>query len=384
MPKVAHVEFPFNSNVFQATLYEKGNAPDYSIVYAPGVQAGRGASEGYPLNNCPKGDPETTAEITGNVGSDIMKYNYIMIDYGNTGDGIKHYFVTGKTILNYPKIISGEQNWYTVEYRLSLDVWETYKDRLGTPNILLEQVTTSNPGGWNDVSMLEQDILPFSGSKVATTNAQYTDWKTIAGWQAKKPSDQDNYTIDGMRTTLQFNDTGDTGDYLLGLDELASGTVEETQIWRSYVTCNTYIVSEYFSTEDGGESATGSLTLGNPTSSQVHNRLNYYPYKRAFMKTVDGQSVELDYKKYADNKLPSTLFVTVRHSTLPQPTSVLIPNYPFADTEDLIVFSAYPTMDFVGKNITPITQLMDIVTGNTGTKYGTQVGNRPIGGGRNG
>lgn len=361
MPEVNHVYFPFDSNLFTIELWEKGNAPDYSVIYNQGVKAARGDTESYELKNCPKGDPSTEVEVTGNVGSDIMKYNYIGIDYGVTGDGKKWYFVKSKRILNYPTVINGAHQMYTVLYSIELDVWETYKDKIGTPNILLSQVTTSTPGNWYDLSMMEQDVLPFSGTKITVSDAYYTNWKTIVGWQSKKPTAQDNFTIDGMRTTLQFNETGELDDYLEGLDDLANGTVAETQIWRSYLVCNTYIVSEYFSTKDGGHSAIENLNVANPPSTQAHNRLNFYPYKRAFIKTVDGQAVELDYKKYSNNRLPDTIQCYVYHSTLPQPTSVIVPRYYPLTVDDVIVFNSYPTMDFVGKNITPITQLSNIV-----------------------
>lgn len=361
MPEVNHVYFPFDSNLFTIELWETGNAPDYSVIYNQGVKAARGATESYELKNCPKGDPSTEIEVTGNVGSDIMKYNYIGIDYGVTGDGKKWYFVKSKRILNYPTVINGDHQMYTVLYSIELDVWETYKDRIGSPNILLSQVTTSNPGGWNDISMLEQDVLPFSGTYVTTSDLNYTGWKTIVGWQSKKPNDQDNYIIDGMRTTMQFNETGELDGYLEGLEDLASGSTAETQIWRSYIACNTYIVSEYFSTENGGSSASERLTISNPPAPHTHARLNYYPYKRAFISTVDGQSMELDYKRYADTKLPETITANVFHSTLPQPTSVIFPAYNPNQVNDCIVFRAYPTMDLVGKDITPITQLTSIV-----------------------
>lgn len=364
MPNVSHVDFPFIQNTFFAEMYTSGNAPDYSTVFAPGVQAARGETESYPLNNCPKGDPVTTIEVTCNQDTDSMKFNYVGIDYGSTGDGKKWYFVTSKRLLNYPKPVDqGGMNWYAVEFTLELDYWETYKDRMGAPLISLEQVTTIDPAGWEDISMLDQDILPFSGTVESTTTPDYRNWKTIVGWQAKRPTDQDNYIIDGMRTTLQWNDTGDLGDYLAGLDELASGSQVETNIWRSYIACNTYVVSEYFSTENNGISSTEILQINNPPTAQVHNRLNYYPYRRAFIQTVDGQSVEINPKRYIDNKLPPVISVTVRHATTPQPTSTLTPVYHTSSMTDTLVFSAYPTMDFVGKNITPLTQLTALDAG---------------------
>ena len=107
MINVYNTTFPFNKNKFSVELYEMGNAPDYSFVYTIGVQAARGATESYPLDNCPKFDPNNYIQITGKNGSDIMKYDYIGIDFGTVGDGKKWYFVTGKTILNYPTIVNG-------------------------------------------------------------------------------------------------------------------------------------------------------------------------------------------------------------------------------------------------------------------------------------
>lgn len=42
-------KFPIERNVFTVELYERGNAPDYSFVYAPGVKAARGDTESYSL-----------------------------------------------------------------------------------------------------------------------------------------------------------------------------------------------------------------------------------------------------------------------------------------------------------------------------------------------
>lgn len=360
MINVYNTTFPFNKNKFSVELYEMGNAPDYSFVYTIGVQAARGATESYPLDNCPKFDPNNYIQITGKNGSDIMKYDYIGIDFGTVGDGKKWYFVTGKTILNYPTIVNGAQLGYAVQYDLALDVWETYKNQLNSPKIKLDQVTTNSPSSFNDVSMIEQDVLPFSSEKIVSTSPKYSNWKTIVGWQSNKPTDQDNFVIDGMRTTLQFNETGDTTDYLTGLDDLATGTLEETQIWRSYITCNTYVVSEYFATENGTSSEEEILQLANPSTTQIHKRLDYYPYKRAFLTTLDGQQIEFDYKKYFSDKLPENLVVNVTHSTLPSPTTTLAIDYPGLSMTDVIVFNAYPSMDFVGKNITPVTQLTDL------------------------
>jgi hypothetical protein len=155
MPSTPNASFPFDKNIFHIDFFESGNSPDYSFVYAPGAQAGRGSTEGYDLKNCPKGDPFVTIQTTGNTSSDIMRYNYVGIDFSSVGDGKKWYFVLGKTMLNYPTPISeGGLDQYAIEWKLQLDVWETYKDRIGSPVIHLSQVTIDTPGSWNDPTML--------------------------------------------------------------------------------------------------------------------------------------------------------------------------------------------------------------------------------------
>ena len=359
MPKTYYTEFPFDKNLFQITLFEWGNAPDYSFLYPPGTPAGHGESEGYSIRNCPKDQPNPVIQVTGNPGTDMMKFNYIRIDYGNTGDGTKYYFVDNKTLINYPEIDqgSGSQHWYCVEYHLRQDYWETIKDNIGNPLITLSQVTTASPGSWDDITALENGVPGFSGTIVSTTPINYTNWKTIIGWQAKRPSEQDNYVIDGMATTLQWEEGEDMSNYLEALEDLGSLSPEETNIFNSYIACNSYIVSDYFTTQNGGSSQNELLTLANPQTTQAHARLNYYPYRRAFLETIDGQSVELDYRKYDNNKMPDTILASVIHSTVPSPTSTIIPSYPQLSPQDMIVFSAYPSMDFTGKNITPVTQL---------------------------
>lgn len=365
MPKTTpQGRFPFNKSQCTVTLYEKGNSPDYSFIYKQGVKAGRGASEGYTVRNNPKGDPINYIEVTGNPNSDIMKYNYMSIDFGNVGDGLKWYFIKGKTMLNYPEYDpqNNTHGEYAIGFSIELDVWETYKDKLGSPNIHLGQVTTNSPGGWKDTSMLEADIVPFSDEEHKATSGVYTNWKSVIGWQSKKPTEQDNYIIDGMRTTMQFSDNGNLDDYLAGLDDLASGTPEETNIWRSYITCNSYIVSEYFATENGGTSQTENINLPNPDSPQEHARLNYYPYKRAFIWTIDGQLVEINSRKCIGNRLPPTLNLTVKHSILPQPTSTLVYKYSEGLSE-YVTFASYPTIDIAGRNITPTTQIISALSG---------------------
>lgn len=370
MPENPRVPFPLSQIKFSVELFESGNAPDYSIIYAPGVRAARGESEGYEIDNPPKDLPNPTIQITGNSSSDIMRYNYMRI-YGSwIGDMPKWYFIESKKMINYPD--ANADNWFCVEFKLREDVWETYKDRLGSPMISLNKVTTSDIGGWSDTSALEQDIIPFSTTQISTTPTTYNRWKAVVGWQSKKPSDQQHYVLDGMPTTMQFNDTGDFTDYIAGLEELASGNDVESRIWQTMIVCNTYIVSHYFATDDGTNSELENLTLLNPTSVAPHNRLNYWPYTRAFIETIDGQRVEFDYRRYGDNKLPSTLLAGVFHSMLPQPTSTIVPIYPQDSCSDCIVFSSYPTVDFVGKNITPVTQLVNLV--KDGFSYETNPG----------
>lgn len=358
MPENPRVPFPISYIKFTVELWESGNAPDYSVIYAPGVQAARGATESYEIDNPPKDLPNPTIQITGNPSSDITKYNYIRLVGSWIGSMPAYYFVESKKMINYPDALA--DNWFCVEFKLRLDVWETYKNSIGSPEIFLEQVTTSDIGGWNDTSALEQDVLPFSATQISTTPTTYNNWKTVVGWQATSPSTQQNYTLDGMKTTLQFNETGSLTDYLDGLDELTDGTDIEVTIWQKFIACNTYIVSQYFTTTDGTNSQLENLTLLNPTSVAPHNRLNYWPYTRAFIETIDGQRVEIDYRRYGDNKLPSTILVGVFHSMLPSPSSTLVPIYPQDSCADCLVFNSYPTMDFVGKNITPVTTLTNV------------------------
>lgn len=358
MPKTTpQAQFPFDKNSFGVTLFETGNAPDYSTIYNQGIQAGRGASEGYTITNCPKGDPITTVEITGNSGSDIMKYNYMKIDYAFPGDGTKWYFITKKRLLNYPDPLTS--NWIAVEFTIELDVWETYKDRLGNPMIQLDQVTTNNPAAWADYGMAEQDILPYSGESWVTSPTTYSNWKPIVGWQADKPNVSNNYIIDGMRTTMKFNGDGSMTDFVTDITNLSTtSTPEEATILQTYVVCNCYVVSEYFATDDGGTSAPETLTASSALWTG-HNRLNYYPYRRAFIYALDGQFVEIDPNKFTNGRIPNPVTARVTHSTLPVPTSVICPNYDINPSLDAVIFKSYPAMDIAGKDITPISQIFE-------------------------
>lgn len=359
MPNLPQDPFPISYIKFSVEMFTSGNAPDYSVIYAPGVRAARGESEGYEIDNPPKDLPNPVIQVTGNPSSDITKYNYMRL-YGSwIGSMEGWYFVKSKKIINYPD--DNANNWFCVEFTLEMDYWETYKNSLGSPMIQLQQVTTSDIGGWNDTTALEQDVIPFSSTQISTTPTTYNNWKAVVGWQAKKPSDQQHYVLDGMPTTLQFNDTGDFTDFVEGLNELTTGDDVESRIWQTMIVCNTYIVSHYFTTEDGTNSQLENLTLLNPVNVAPHNRLNYWPYCRAFIETIDGQRVEFDYRRFGDNKLPSTILAGVFHSMLPQPTSTIVPIYPQDSCADCIVFSGYPTVDFTGRNITPVTQLVNLI-----------------------
>lgn len=343
MTKVTNVEYPYNRNKFHVELFEFGNAPDYSVCYAPGVQAGRGQSEGYDLDNCPKGDDTTVIDITANVGTDTMKFNYIKIDYGHTGDGVKWYFVTHKTILNYPTIITGSQQNYTVEFQLALDYWETYKDKLGTPNIQLERVTTSMPASWNDTSAYKTNVLPFSDEDRTLSDRSYSNWKPIVMWRAKKPVAQDNYIVDKLPTVYKIEGASGVQNWATELETLASEPPEATNLFRSYVGCNCYLVSDYFATADGSESKLETINVSFPGLPVVHNILKYPPYRRAFIKTIDGSCYEIDANKFPYGRLPDTVTVSVCHSTTPSPHSILYPLYA-EPCPDVVCFAGYPAL----------------------------------------
>lgn len=356
MTKVTNVEYPYNRNKFHVELFEFGNAPDYSICYAPGVQAGRGQSEGYNLDNCPKGDDATVIDITANVGTDTMKFNYIKIDYGNTGDGVKWYFVTHKTILNYPTIITGSQQNYTVEFQLTLDYWETYKDKLGTPNIQLERVTTSMPASWNDTSAYKTNVLPFSDEDRTLSKTSYTDWKPIVMWRAKKPLSQDNYVVDKLPTVFKIEGASGVQNWATELETLASEPPEATNLFRSYVGCNCYLVSDYFATADGSESDVEIISTTFPGTVGFHNILKYPPYRRAFIKTIDGSCYEIDANKYPYGRLPDTITVRAIHSTTPSPHTILYPDYA-EPCCDVTCFAGYPALSVTTTTPSPVQKI---------------------------
>lgn len=343
-------EFPMMRNKFSVELYEKGNAPDYSIVYAQGVKAGRGFTEGYPLKNCPKDQDNPTIDITGNPSTDMCRFNYIYIHYGETGDQTKAFFIVDKCILNYPEHNDHTANKlddYTIRYTLRLDVWETYKDKIGTPDIKLEKVTTNNPEGWKEYDRYNDDILPFSAVDISLSDTVNTDWKKVIAWQAKKPDSMDNYIIDGMVTPYQYSDS--MADYKEAIKELANEPPAATNIFKSYVSCNSYVLPSNFATEDGSYSTGELLTLATPDHG-LHGRLNYFPYKRAFVKTIDGQCVEFEQSQMVDSCLGNMVSVGINHSTTPAPHSVIfLQNYKNGSTTNYLVFENYPIMNLTGK-----------------------------------
>lgn len=368
MPTVTNVSFPYNKNRFHVTLYERGNAPDYSYVYAPGVQAARGFSEGYDLNNCPKDDDSGVIDVSGNVGTDMMRFNYLKIDYGNTGDGTKWYFVTSKVILNYPSFdASNNQQNYTMQYNITLDYWETYKDKLGTPNIQLDRVTTSDPAGWSDTTNYKTGILPFSNENRVTSDvtAAPEDWKAVVMWRAKKPTAQDNYVVDKLPTVFKIEE-GNQGiqNWAQALEDLASEPPEATNLFRSYIGCNSYLVPKQMATKNGTSSDLEILAVNFPAINGVHNILKYYPFRRAFIKTIDGSCYELDPNKFSGERLPDTVGATVCHSMTPSPHSIITPHYA-EPTLDVVCFAGYPALSVTTTTPTQIQKVMSNIGGNS-------------------
>lgn len=345
--------FPIERNAFLVELYERGNAPDYSFVYDVGVKAGRGETESYTLKNCPKNQDNPVIDITGNPGTDMAKFNYIGIHYGETGDKTKWFFVVNKTILNYPEKTDKTPNKlddYAMRYELRLDVWETYKDKLNSPTIKLDKVTTNNPEGWTEYDRFADDILSFSAVDITTTNLIENDWKKVVAWQAKKPTNQDNYIIDGMVTPLQYSENMD--DYKQAVEDLANEPPQATNIFKTFVCVNSYILPSHFATDDGGFSTGELLNLPTPDHG-LHGRLNYYPYKRAFLKTIDGQCAEFNQSEMVDSCLGNNVIVGCNHSTTPTPHTILfMQGYKNSIGANFLVFSAYPHMDITGKTPT--------------------------------
>lgn len=348
----------YEKSISTVTLYEWGNAPDYSVIYNIGVQAGHGESESYTLKNNMKGYPVGYIEITGNSGSDLMKYNYIKLDRNVVGGGVQYFFVTGKTIINYPeKKANGGNHWYTVGFNLELDFWETYKDKLSGVKITYEQMTTNNPAGWNDTTALDLPVIGFGSEKITTSPTIYNNWIPVCYWQAKKPTQVEMHPVDGIMTALQFTKGEDLSDYEQALKDMASQPPEVVDIFQTYHVANSYIVSEFFNFEKGGKSKIEVLQCPNPPSTR-HGRLNYFPYKRAFIYSVDGQKVELNYNKFPGSKLPSTIRAQVLHCCLPTPNSLIVPEITegYGAFEDVIHFKGYPSMNLIGVDSTPVTR----------------------------
>lgn len=371
MPKTTpQGQFPFDKDTCIISLFEEGNAPDYSYIYTTNIQAGRGYSESYTLNNAPKNKDHMQIEVTCNPDTESTRFNYLKIDYTDRAGGGAYdkknfwYFINSKTILNYPSYDPITKKWggYTVLFDCSLDVWETYKDVLGKPIIHLQKCTTKDPEGWDELGVLDQSILPFSHIQFFNSAQNYDDYKTVIGWQAKKPTSQENYVIDGQKTFLQFNDNGDTHDYLADLEDLANEPPQATNLYQTYVVARSYVLSHYFTTQNGTYSQQEDVNCYFPEISGVHARLKYFPYVRGFIKTLDGQQVEVDQKKLPNYRIVSPFHCTVNHSTVPTPTSCIMPDYENGQQADCVIFNQYPTVDMAGKNVTPVQQLITSAT----------------------
>ncbi len=359
MPKnVPNADFPYNKSLCTVTMYEQGNAPDYSYCYAPGVVAGRGYSETYELKNNPKNQPITYIEVTAHEKTDTMRFNYVKIDFNIVGDGIKYFFVDSKKIINYPrKINNGKDNgWYTVGFSLRLDVWETYKEYFEKMDITLEQVTTDKPESWSDTSALNVPVPDISCEDFKSTfSKKYDNWKTIVAWQSSVPENLDYYLYDNIPTTLQLDETH--SNYINDVKMISSKPPSEVATWSTYTCCNTYVVPEYFTTEKGGVSQSETLTLDNPASS-YHARLDYYPYKRAYISSVDGQSLEYNQDKCIGNKLPLTITANITHSVLPEPQTLITATSDANIYEDSILFNSYPSIDVEGRSSSTISRFL--------------------------
>lgn len=367
MPKTTpQGQFPFDKDTFTVTLYEEGNAPDYSFIYNIGVQAGRGFSESYTINNAPKNLDHMQVEITCNPDTDSTRFNYMKIDYLDRAGGgaynhkTRYFFIQNKTILNYPDYDPIKKIWggYAVLFDCELDIWETYKDFLGTPTIYLSKVTTSEPESWGEIGVLGQSVLPFSDIDVSYSDKLYDDYKTVIAWQAKKPTAQDTYIIDDMQTFLQFNDNGNVSDYLADLEDLASEPPQATNLFKTYVVAKSYILPNFFATQNGQKSDKETISCFVPTFPSVHRRLLYPPYIRGFLCTIDGQRMEVDYNKMLGHKLINPFTAEVHHSTVPEPTSVIYPDYVGGGEGDCLIFNQYPSMDMAGRTYTPQQQIL--------------------------
>lgn len=345
MPINNRVEYPVDWSRCTVTLYESGNSPDYQYLYPPGVVAGRGSTFSWELKNAPKAQDTLYIECTGSPMEDMHKYNYAKIVFNDISNSIpKWFFITNKTDLNYPEDPSYAVNGYAIAYTMQLDVWETYKDLMGDITINLTQVTTNQPETWNDPSYINQDVVPFSGVDTTSTPVAYSDWKLVTKY--KVGSDLLGYgtsEIDGLATSYRYVSGNAVDDYMTQLDSMRSMTESEALLFRDSTECEIYLVSSYFASGNGGRSQPEELELATPKLSGVHNRLNFPPYRTAYVWTIDGGYTEFSPTNFSSNMLPDSVRVVIDHSIVPEPQSNIRLVYDQAIMQ-YISFTGYATM----------------------------------------
>ena len=184
-------------------------------------------------------------------------------------------------------------------------------------------------------------------------------------WRAKKPTAQDNYVVDKLPTVFKIEE-GNQGiqNWAQALEDLASEPPEATNLFRSYIGCNCYLVPKQMATKDGTNSDLEMLAVNFPAINGVHNILKYYPFRRAFIKTIDGSCYELDPNKFSGERLPDTVGATVCHSMTPSPHSIITPNYA-EPTLDVVCFAGYPALSVTTTTPTQIQKVMSNIGGNS-------------------
>ena len=116
------------------------------------------------------------------------------------------------------------------------------------------------------------------------------------------------------------------------------------------------MVSDYFATTDGSESKLEVINTSFPGLPVVHNILKYPPYRRAFIKTIDGSCYEIDANKYPFGRLPDTISVTALHSTTPSPHTILYPDYA-EPCCDVTCFAGYPALSVTTTTPSPVQKI---------------------------
>ena len=230
----------------------------------------------------------------------------------------------------------------------------------------LDRVTTSDPAGWVDTSNYKTGIIPYSteNRRTSALSTVPSDWKAIIMWRAKKPTAQDNYIVDKLPTVFTITDQpSGIHDWAAALEALASEPPEATNLFRSYVGCNSYIVPMQMATEDGKESEKEDISVDFPAIQGVHYILKFYPFRRAFIRTIDGSCYEIDPNKCAGERLPDTVVVTAYHSTTPSPHTIIRPHYT-EPSPDNVCFAGYPALSVTTTTPTQIQKLTGAIGGN--------------------